>query len=119
MKDTITVYEKPTCTTCRQVNKILTESGIDFEKVNYYIEPMTASKIKELLKKLGIPARDLLRTKESTYKDLELAKKDLSDDEIIKLMVKHPELMQRPIIERGAKAVLGRPAESIRAFLKK
>jgi arsenate reductase (glutaredoxin) len=119
MKDKITIYEKPTCTTCRQVNKILTESGIDFDKVNYYIEPMTVSKIQELLKKLGIPARELLRTKEATYKDLELSKKELSDDEIIKLMVKHPELMQRPIIERGSKAVLGRPAESIRSFLKK
>lgn len=118
MTDKITVYEKPTCSTCRQVNKILAESGIDFDKVDYYIEPMTVTKIKELLKKLGLPARDLLRTKETTYKDLELAKKDLSEDEIIKLMVKHPELMQRPIVERGSKAVLGRPAESIRAFLK-
>lgn len=118
MKDKIIVYEKPTCSTCRQVNKILTESGIDFDKVNYYIEPMTAAKVKELLKKLDLPARDLLRTKEATYKELELAKKELSEDEIIKLMVKHPELMQRPIVERGSKAVLGRPAESIRAFLK-
>ncbi|MDZ4837201.1 MAG: arsenate reductase family protein [Candidatus Melainabacteria bacterium] len=118
MSDKITIYEKPTCTTCRQVNKILTESGIDFDKVNYYIEPMTAAKIQELLKKLGLPARDLLRTKEGTYKDLDLANKDLSDDEIVKLMAKHPELMQRPIVERGNKAVLGRPAESIRAFLK-
>ncbi len=114
----ITVYEKPTCSTCRQVHKILTESGIDFDKVNYYVEPLSAPKIKELLKKLGLPAREILRTKEQTYKDLELAKKDLSDDELIKLMVKHPELMQRPILERGSKAVLGRPAESIRAFLK-
>lgn len=114
----ITVYEKPTCSTCRQVHKILTESGIDFDKVNYYVEPLSATKIKELLKKLGLPARDILRTKEQTYKDLELAKKDLNDDELIKLMVKHPELMQRPILERGSKAVLGRPAESIRAFLK-
>lgn len=118
MKDKITVYEKPTCSTCRQVHKILTESGIDFDKVDYYVEPLSAAKIKELLKKLALPARDLLRTKEATYKDLELAKKDLSEDEIIKLMVKHPELMQRPILERGSKAVLGRPAESIRAFLK-
>lgn len=118
MKDKIIVYEKPTCSTCRQVNKILTESGIDFDKVDYYIEPMTSAKIKELLKKLDLPARDLLRTKEATYKELELSKKDLSDEEIIELMVKHPELMQRPIVERGSKAVLGRPAESIRAFLK-
>ena len=118
MKDKITIYEKPTCTTCRQVNKIMEEAGVDFDKINYYIEPLTAAKINELLKKMGISARDLLRTKETIYRDLGLAKKDLSDDEIVILMVKHPDLIQRPIVERGSKAVLGRPAESIKSLLK-
>ena len=114
MTDKITVYEKPTCSKCREVNKILTERGVDFDKVNYYIEPLSASKIKELLKKLGIGARELLRTTEAVYKELELSKKkDLSDDELVKLMAEHPDLIQRPIVERGSKAALGRPVENI------
>ena len=112
--DKITVYEKPTCSKCREVNKILTERGVDFDKVNYYIEPLSASKLKELLKKMGIGARDLLRTTEAVYKELELSKKkDLSDDELVKLMAEHPDLIQRPIVERGTKAALGRPVENI------
>jgi len=119
VKDKITVYEKPTCSKCREVNKILKEHDIDFDKVNYYIEPLTAAKLKELLKKMGMPARDLLRNTEQVYRDLELSKKkDLSDDEIVKLMVKHPDLIQRPIVERGDKAVLGRPTENINKLLK-
>ncbi|MBX9670834.1 MAG: arsenate reductase family protein [Candidatus Obscuribacterales bacterium] len=117
MTDKITVYEKPTCSTCREVNKILKENDIDFDKVNYYVEPLSKSKIKELLKKMGIGARELLRTKETIYRELGIAKEQLGEDEIVDLMVKHPDLMQRPIVERGNKAVLGRPAEAIRTFL--
>lgn len=114
MTDSITVYEKPTCSKCREVNKILTARGVDFKKVNYYIEPLTEAKLHELLKKMGISARDLLRTTESIYKELELSKKkNLGDDELVKLMAKHPDLIQRPIVERGSKAALGRPVENI------
>ncbi len=118
MKEKITVYEKPTCSTCRQLDKILRESGADYEKINYYVQPLSQAKITELLKKMGMPARDLLRTKEATYKELDLANAELSEKEIIALMVKHPELIQRPIVERGSKAILGRPVENIRPLLK-
>lgn len=117
MTDKITVYEKPTCSTCREVNKILTECGVDFDKVDYYVEPLSKSQINGLLTKMGISARELLRTKEGIYRDLGLAKAQLGEDELVELMVKHPDLMQRPIVERGKKAVLGRPADAIRAFL--
>lgn len=115
----VTVYEKPTCSTCRQLVKTLTELGVDFEKVNYYVQPLSAGKIADLLKKMGLKARDLLRTKEQTYLDLDLARTDKTDEELIELMVKHPELMQRPIIERGEAAVLGRPVENVRTLFKK
>lgn len=115
--DSITVYEKPTCSKCREALKLLNEHGFEFDKINYYIDPLSASKIKELLKKMGISARDLLRTSESIYKELGLAKADLSEKEIIDLMVKHPDLIQRPIVERGDRAVLGRPTENIKAIL--
>src|SRR5438477_4872088 len=93
MPDTITVYEKPTCTKCREMDRFLRESGFDFSKINYYIEPLSEKKLRELIKKMGITPRDLLRTSETIYRELELGKKDLSDDEIISLMVKHPDLM--------------------------
>src|SRR6185436_15250080 len=95
----ITVYQKPTCTTCRQVYAALKESGVDFDAVNYYTDPIPKTKLKELVKKLGIPARELFRTKEDIYKDLKLAGKEISDEQAIDLMVKHPDLIQRPIVE--------------------
>jgi arsenate reductase len=117
MSDTITVYEKPTCTKCREMDRYLRESGVDFSKVNYYLEPLSEPKLRELIKKMEIKPRDLLRTSESIYRELEIGKKDLDDDEIIALMVKHPDLMQRPIVERGGRAVLGRPTENVKSLL--
>jgi len=111
------VYEKPTCTTCREADRLLRESGVDFEKVNYYLEPIGEAKLRELLAKMGVAPRELLRTKEAVYRELELGKRELSDDEIIRLMVEHPDLIQRPIVERGERAVLGRPTERIKDLL--
>ena len=99
------------------MDRLLRESGVDFEKVNYYIEPLTKKKLTELLAKMKISARHLLRTSEQIYRDLGLAKKQLSDDELIDLMIKHPDLIQRPIVERGKRAVLGRPVENVKALL--
>jgi len=99
------------------MDRLLRESGVDFEKVNYYIEPLTKKKLKELIGKMGITARELLRTSEQIYRDLGLAKKQLSDDELIDVMIKHPDLIQRPIVERGKRAVLGRPVENVKALL--
>ena len=113
----ITVYQKPTCTTCREVYSALKESGVDFEAVNYYLDPIPRTKLKELLKKMGISAAELLRKKEPIYKTLRLGEKKLSEEEIIGLMVKHPDLIQRPIVEKGVKAILARPAERLKEIL--
>jgi arsenate reductase (glutaredoxin) len=113
----ITVYEKPTCTKCREMDKLLRESGVDFDKVNYYIEPLSKSKLTELIRKMGITPRDLLRTSEPIYRELGLAKGEFTDDQIISLMVKHPDLIQRPIVEKGNRAVLGRPVENVKELL--
>ncbi|HUO57269.1 MAG TPA: arsenate reductase family protein [bacterium] len=113
----ITVYQKPTCTTCRQVYQALKDSGVEMEAVNYYIEPLSEGKLKELVKKMGIKASELFRKKEDIYKELKLAEKEVTDEEAIKLMVKHPDLMQRPIVEKGAKAILARPAEKLKEIL--
>ena len=113
----ITIYHKPTCTTCRSVYKLLQKAGVDFDAVDYYLEPIPKAKLKELLKKMGIPVRTLLRTNEPLYADLGLKEKQLSEDEIIDLMVKYPDLIQRPIVEKGPKAILARPAEKLKEIL--
>jgi arsenate reductase len=97
--------------------KILQENGVDFDAINYYVDPIPKKKLKELLKKMNMSAREILRTKEPIYKELQLAQKNLSDDELIDLMVKHPDLIQRPILEQGAKAILARPAERVKEIL--
>ncbi len=99
------------------MDRLLRESGVPFEKVNYYTEPLSEAKLRELLRKMKIGPRDLLRTSEAIYKELGLGQREVSDDELIRLMLKHPELIQRPIVERGERAVLGRPTENVRALL--
>ena len=99
------------------MDKLLRESGVSFEKVNYYLEPLTKQKLAELLRKLKMKPRDLLRTSEAVYRELGLGKGEFSDDEILELMVEHPDLIQRPIVERGNRAVLGRPTENVKALL--
>jgi len=95
----------------------LKESGKPFTAINYYEQPFTKSQLKALLKKAKLTPRDVLRTKEDVYKDLGLAKKALSDDELVDLMIKHPDLIQRPIVEKGEKALMARPAETLKAIL--
>ena len=73
--------------------------------------------MRDLIKKMGINPRELLRTSESVYRELEIGKKDFSDDEVIALMIKHPDLIQRPIVERDDRAVLARPVENVKSLL--
>lgn len=113
----ITLYQKPTCTTCRAVHAALKEAGVDFDAVDYYVDPIPKTKLKELLRKMGMSARDLLRKNEARYKALKLGERELSENEIVDLMVTYPELLQRPIVEKGARAVLARPAERVKEIL--
>ena len=99
------------------MDKLLRVSGVPFEKVNYYLKPLTKKKLVELLGKMKLTPRDILRTSEAKYKELGLGTRELTDDEIVSLMVKHPDLIQRPIVERGKRAVLGRPTENVKALL--
>jgi arsenate reductase len=85
--------------------------------VNYYTEPLDEKRLRELLKKMKLSPRDILRTGEAVYRELGLGKNDFSDDELVALMVEHPDLIQRPIVERGARAVLCRPVENVKALL--
>ncbi len=113
----LTVYEKPTCTTCRKLATLLSERGIDFERVNYHVDPLPEERIRELLRKAGAGPRDVLRSKEPIYDELGLARREVSDDELIALMAEHPQLLQRPIVERDDRAVLARPPERVLELL--
>jgi len=113
----ITVYQKPTCTTCRQVHAALKEAGVDFEAVDYYTDPIPRAKLEELIRKMGITSRQLLRTKEADYRALGLADPTIPDAQIIDAMVAHPDLIQRPIVEKGSRAILARPAERLKEIL--
>lgn len=110
MPKEITVYEKPTCTTCRNLNRLFEENRIDYRRVNYFIEPLTEEKLKDLLAKANLSAFDVVRKHEAVYKDLKIAKVE-DETELIKLIVENPTLLQRPIVEIGSRAVLARPIE--------
>lgn len=113
----LVIYQKPTCSTCRQAVQLLKDSGKPFTAVNYYEERFTRSQMKGLLKKARLSPRDILRSKENLYKELNLAKTTLPDDALIDLMVAYPDLIQRPIVEKGDKAWLARPADRVKDLL--
>lgn len=97
--------------------KLLRESGIDFDRVNYIVHPLSRRKLGQLVKKMGVAPRELLRTKERVYRDLSLGRSGIEDSEILDAMAEHPELLQRPIVERGDRALLARPTERVREIL--
>jgi len=114
----IAIYEKPTCSKCRIALQMLDAHGVPYRDVRYYNKPLTQKKLTELVKKLGITPKALLRTEDPVYKKNNVKPETLSDAEIIELMITHPDLMQRPILERGDRAIIGRPSERVLAFLK-
>ncbi|PTN10879.1 arsenate reductase [Nitrosomonas aestuarii] len=115
MGDKITIYQKPTCSKCRGTLAILDESGQDYESVNYYETPLTVNKLRELIQKLNLSAREVLRADEAAARDLDL--NAIPDDDLIKLMVDNPDLMQRPIVVRGDEARICRPPENVKDLL--
>ena len=117
MPDKIKIYQKPTCTKCRETIGILKARGVEFDSCNYYETPLTVAELRDLIRKLGISPRELLRKGEKVYRDLELGRRELTDDELIAVMVDNPDLIQRPIVVRGKKAVLGRPPESVEELI--
>ena len=86
----------------------MTEKGAEFETINYLESPLSASELGDLLKKAALKPSDVLRTKEKSYGDY-VAGKNLSDEKLLAVMAAHPELIQRPIVVRGGRAVLARP----------
>jgi len=113
----LTLYHNPRCSKSRGALELLEARGLKPNVVRYLETPPDAATLEQLLGKLGINARQLLRTGEDEYKALELANPALSDDQLIKAMVEHPKLIERPILVAGDKAVVGRPPEKVLEIL--
>lgn len=101
------------------MDRLLRESGVEHERVNYFTAPVGETKLRELIRKMGVSPRELLRKNEQAYRELDLANRQLSEEETIRILVERPELLQRPIAERGKRAVLARPAERIKELFGK
>ena len=108
----VTVYEKRTCTTCRKLSELLTERGVDFDRVEYHVEGLPEPKLRELLRKAGARPADVLRRREPLVGELGITDAT-PDEELVALMAEHPQLVQRPIVERGDRAVLARPPDRV------
>ncbi len=115
---TIQIWHNPRCSKSREALKVLEENGVEAEVVKYLDVPHTKEEIKKLLKMLGLQsARELMRTKEAIYKELGL--KEVEDEEkLIEAMVEHPRLIERPIVIKDGKAVIGRPVEKVVELVK-
>ncbi|MDF1881188.1 arsenate reductase (glutaredoxin) [Sulfurimonas sp. MAG313] len=106
------IWHNPRCSKSRQALAILEEKGREVEVVKYMDTLKSINEIKEVLKKLNISARELMRTTEDEYKSLNL-KEESSEDKLIEAMSIHPKLIQRAIVIKGDKAVLARPPEKV------
>lgn len=113
----LTLYHNPRCSKSRGALELLEARGLAPTIVRYLETPPDAATLAQLLGKLGIGARQLLRTGEDEYKALDLANPALSDAQLIGAMVEHPKLIERPILVAGDKAVVGRPPEKVLEIL--
>jgi len=107
-----TIWHNPRCSKSRQAMGILEEKGVEPEVVKYLEETPSVDVLKDILEKLNISARELMRTKEADYKALGL-KDETDENKLIEAMASHPKLIERPIVIKGNKAVLGRPPEKV------
>ena len=110
--ETIKIWHNPRCSKSRASLQLLEEKGIEAEVVKYLENVPTKEELSELLKMLNISARELMRTKEDIYKELNL-KDESSEEALMEAMLANPKLIERPIVMRGNKAVIGRPIENV------
>ena len=108
----IQIWHNPRCSKSRDSFKLLEEKGIDAEVVKYLENIPTKEELRELLQMLDMTARELMRTKEAVYKELNL-KDETSEEALIEAMITNPKLIERPIVIRDNKAVIGRPIEKV------
>lgn len=115
--DMTTIWHNPKCSKSREALKLLEDKSGSFEVFKYLDTPPSREEIAAVLKKLGISARELMRTKEDLYKELQIAK--ITDEsKLIDMLAEHPKLIERPILIEENRAVIGRPVEKVVEFLK-
>lgn len=113
----VTMYHNPRCSKSRQTLALLNERDVEPELVLYLETPPTTAELKVLLDKLGLKARQLLRTKEAAYRELGLDDPDKTDAELLEAMHQQPILIERPIVVAGERAAIGRPPENVLELL--
>jgi len=113
----ITIYHNPRCSKSRQTLELIRAAGIEPTIVEYLKTPPSSKELEGLLRKLNLEPLDLMRRKEAIFREMGLASKDLSRDEAIAVMAENPVLIERPIVVRGSKAVIGRPPENVQELL--
>jgi len=113
----VDIYHNPRCSKSRQTLELLHEAGIQPNIIDYQKNPPDYATLSNLLVMLGKQPEEILRTGESLYKELDIKNKNLSRGELIDLMVQHPILIERPIVENQSKAALGRPPEQVKEIL--
>lgn len=112
----IKVLHHHSCSKSRAVLEYLDENGVAFEVISYMDEPLSVNELKTLLKKLNCSAETIIRKEETLY-TTQLANQDFSEEEWIAILAENPELMQRPILIKGAVAMIGRPLENVKYFI--
>ena len=114
---TVRIYHNPRCSKSRQTLKLIHDAGIDPEIIHYLDSPPSTCELEQILQKLRIEPQELMRKGEAVYKEFGLASRDLTRQEAIQLLHEHPKLIERPIVVRGDRAVLGRPPENVLELL--
>ena len=114
---TVAIYHNPRCSKSRATLELLEARGVKPKVIEYLKTPPSAAELKAILKKLGLSPRDLVRNGEALYAELGLKDRQLSDDQLIALMVANPILIERPIVVSGGKAAVGRPPEKVLEIL--
>lgn len=112
----ITIYHKPGCTTSNKVLAYLKDSGKRFRVVHYLEDPPSEDSIRLLLKKMNLPAAEWVRKKEPLFVE-NFRDKNLSEDELIRVLHLNPNLLERPVLEKKASAILGRPLEKAQRYI--
>jgi len=98
--------------------KLLEDEGVDFDRVNYFVDPLDEAMLRDVLAKGDLSPRDVLRKRDAAFRDLGLDDESVDDESIIAAIVAHPGLLQRPIVVKGDRAVLGRPVENVRELIR-
>lgn len=112
------VLHNNSCSKSRGILEYLDENGVSFEVIDFIAHPLSVLEIKTLLKKLNLPAEDMIRKNESLFKE-HFADKSFSEEEWIQVLAENPSLLQRPVLIKGSAAMLGRPIENVKFFIEK